>query len=381
MKHCYLILLAIVLFPIAGKTQNSYYITNNSLKVNAVIIDDGDKNNSQGCKVKTLGGKVFVYSPKEIKEYVIGNRRYISKKITINGLDKMVFLEQLLEGKNSLYYYHGGKDETYYIEKEDFLLIAVPWWDPIDRNHYKNTLKQIMFDCYNVTDQINITFFNKKSMRRLVMKYNECKSELHSTFKWGVSAGYELMKIKPTMDFSDNLFFRTDEQLNKFNYSYKGALLIGGFVDLPISQSDFAFHISPYLTKHEFSYLLMEKNHDSEMLVTLLALKLPVLFKYNIPFLPSQTFLMGGGIIAYNLKNDLNGYNTYIDNNVYSISQWPEEYIIPKLQGGFSFGGGFSVPVKDRSILIKIAYDYLYGKKERSVFQSSSISISTSIIF
>ena len=129
------------------------------------------------------------YLPGEIEGYrFIDGKYYISKEIKIDSITKkVVFLEFLIKGIASLYYYVDN-DEHYYLEKFPNGLFELTEKQRTinDGNHvyispsrFKGKLLAVLQDCPDITNEIQNTRLDHESLIKLTKDYHEkiCNSE------------------------------------------------------------------------------------------------------------------------------------------------------------------------------------------------------------
>jgi hypothetical protein len=150
------------------------------------------KNASEKCLFKqTIDGESKTYNPNEIAGYRYSNSKYyISKEINIDSINKkIVFLEFLIKGTASVYYYFDNA-EHYYIEKDPNGLIELSEKERLYHDEkkggtfivpskYKNKLTVVMQDCPGISEEIKNSRLNHKSLIKLTKDYHEkvCNSE------------------------------------------------------------------------------------------------------------------------------------------------------------------------------------------------------------
>ena len=102
-------------FPFALVGQTTYYKTDSLLVVGGFkIIDAGEKLNSQLCRIQKMN-KENDLPPTVVLEYGLSSGQvYVAKSIKIDGSEQKVFLERLVKGKITLYYYRGKGRKTYF---------------------------------------------------------------------------------------------------------------------------------------------------------------------------------------------------------------------------------------------------------------------------
>jgi hypothetical protein len=237
----------------------------------------GSESNAKKCEFKKDSkSDLEVYLPGSIAAYRIHNSKYfVSKKVLIENVDKVLFLECLISGKSTIYYIQLDSQEHYFIELDGTLyeinnkeIVKVEFYRPdqIRRsNQYKGVLRYLFKDCPPVFEKVNNADFSKKSLINLSKEYHEyiCKDEPCIIYEkkipkkhiqLGVDFSYAktklefvddkmLMSLKPVMQyqFGINSQMNLDEegawniQVAVRYYSYENEILndtkfqVGGF--------------------------------------------------------------------------------------------------------------------------------------------------------
>ncbi|MDR0893587.1 MAG: hypothetical protein LBN24_13425 [Mediterranea sp.] len=140
--------------------------------------------NAQRCAFKAEGGaREQVYAPFEIEGYRFTDdgKYYVSRYIEMKrGQRQAVFLEYLLQGIKSLYYYEApGFVNVYFIEKGDKLVkVDAPHLDSSvsialnGKDRYIPTLHYVFDDYQPLGSQIDKTKFNRQSLIKLAKNYH-----------------------------------------------------------------------------------------------------------------------------------------------------------------------------------------------------------------
>jgi hypothetical protein len=135
------------------------------------------------------------YSPGDLRAYRFDDGRYfISREIPADKGQALVFLEYLLKGKASLYYFRDGSDH-YYIEKEAGKLVELTEQEKILTDasgnefikpaQYEGKLRSLMSDCPEIYPSISQTSLNHSSLIKLGKSYHEkvCPGEACVVFE------------------------------------------------------------------------------------------------------------------------------------------------------------------------------------------------------
>jgi opacity protein-like surface antigen len=372
MRHLYIIFL-IVSLPVFSFGQNQYFSTDSLTTVGIKLIDGGDLINSRKCQVKA-GDKINEYSPYEVREFGFkGGRVYKSREIQIAGTSKRVFLEQLHTGKATLYYYRGKGIKTFFIEKDSMLFVEVPKQNTA-KEQYSQQLLNITADCPNVMAACELVRYNKKSLSKLMTRYNQCELKPFPHFSYGFLMGYEISKSIPTDD--------QNEDLKYFDYKYDGGFSVGLFLDNPILVSDFSLHTELYFSKHGYSYNHASASEDLDLIINISSLRVPFMIRYTVPKNNLRPYFNAGAMFAYNINNESALYKAFISDNVIYISKQLEESIISTNEIGFVLGGGLEYDLDyKKSVFLEIRYSKLSGLSELTKNRNSIINISSGFKF
>lgn len=109
----------------SAQTQNylpGYVITLEHDTLRGKINFKTDEQNAKVCYFRANeGNKEYVFSPAELISYrfLESGKYYVSRKVSISGAEKIVFLEYLIRGLMSVYYYKYDDRAYYFFEKED----------------------------------------------------------------------------------------------------------------------------------------------------------------------------------------------------------------------------------------------------------------------
>ncbi len=112
-----------------------YIITNSKDTLFGEIDYRGDLLMSNYCRFRKNESEVEdKFYPSDISAYrFINSKYYISKEIN----NKKVFLEFLIQGEISIYFYKDAAHETYYLKKADNPIIEIPYKEKMIYGEYK----------------------------------------------------------------------------------------------------------------------------------------------------------------------------------------------------------------------------------------------------
>jgi hypothetical protein len=348
----------IYLFPLLIYGQSNYIETDSVLTIGGIeIIDGKDWENSEVCQVK-MGGKTTRFSPLELEEYGFTDGRiYVSKNIhKTDSSTKRVFLERLVKGNITLYYYKGKTTKTFYLERDSSLLIELPKTDKGNNAvSFHETLLETTSDCQNISEATKLVSYNKKSFTKLIQRYNSCKLRPFPFLKYGLIVGYAASKIS----FAANSEFLYSSQ---FDYKYDPGITLGIFIDNPVFMSDFSINLELLFSRNGYSYNWSDENHDVDLVINTTSISLPVLIRYSYPSIKGRPFINVGGTYVNNIRNDCQEYEAVIMGNAINIKKTNEESTISSNMLGLTLGAGFQYKVTYKNYAsIELRYDKLQG--------------------
>ena len=365
--------------------QHGYYATETTSKSGVTIIDGGEILNAQVCQVKS-GDRVVRFSPNDISEYGFKDSRvYFSKEIRISDSLKRVFLERLVKGKSSLYYFRGRNYKTFYLERNDSL-VELRRYDKNLKSSFRENLEARMADLPGLSDAARIVAYRKNTLQKLIKWYNDGFVRPFPHFRFGIMAGGESTVA--------NYIYKTeavDVKILPFvNFKSDMGIVSGIFIDNPVALSNISYHSELYFSMHRYAYQTHMESvdggasevRDISFNSDISTLKLPMLLRYTYPSMKIRPFVNIGGIVAYNIKNKSSVYESgSVTGHPYVINL-KEADLIPKFPAGFALGAGMEYKLTYRSsVFLEIRYDRLYGLSPNNTLNNSEFSIITSYNF
>lgn len=370
-----LLLFIIAYLPIYTFGQSDYFTNKNSISTGIKLVKGGELMNSKFCQVED-GKNIIRYTPHEVNEFGFQDGRvYVSKDIKIADTLKRVFLERLNQGKITLYYYRAKGIKTFYIEKDNNLLVELPKQNKT-KEAFSKQLLGITNDYPNISDDCNLVSYNKTSLSKFIERYNyksnyKLKPFPHVRYGLTLGCGFtKLNNIPNTMN------------LNCIDFKYDSRFTFGIFIDHPISQSYFSLHSEINFSKYGYSYNTHKENLDIDFVANILSMEIPLLIRYTYPSDKIRPYINLGSIITLNIKNEARLYNTKIAENLIEINDLQSLTLIDKIHGGYSIGGGieYKLNIKN-SIFIEIRYNHQYGLKDSELSNLSEFRFLTGINF
>lgn len=175
--------------------QKVCIITNDNDTIYGEASLNTDRVNALECNYRdTITGATRTYRPGEIAAYrfLPNGKLYVSKSIKINDAPPVVFLECLVEGGLTLYYYRNALNTFYFLENQKNEMVEMDnkevelWADNTDKKRYggvnqkyKGVTAYMMNDWDEANDRVKRLRLNHKSMMKIVSDYNEavCTSD------------------------------------------------------------------------------------------------------------------------------------------------------------------------------------------------------------
>lgn len=372
MRNLYLIFL-FALLPILSFGQDEYFSTYSSTFAGIKLINGSDLINSRICQVKK-GEKTIEYTPYEVKEFGFKNGRvYISKEIRTADSSKRVFLERLQKGNNSLYYYKGKGIKKFFIQKDSSLFVEIPKQNTA-KEDYSEQLLNLTKDCSNVSDACKFVSYNKKSLTKLITRYNQCQLKPFPHFRYGILIGYEFLRLIPSGEHYGNLEY--------FDYKYDGGFSLSLFLDYPILASDFSFYTELLLSKHGYSYNKVVNNIDLDFVANFTSLNVPLLLKYAYPSNKIRPFINVGFNGTYLIKNKTLLYKAGINETTIEIDYTEITSVISDFQLGYVVGGGLEYKLNYKnSLFFELRYCNQYNQGVSEFLGNSTFGVLTGINF
>lgn len=372
MKYFYLIFLDLICtVNISG--QKSYIIKDSAISVGVKLIVGSEPENSKFCQAVIDNNRIR-FSPYEVSEYGFENGHiYVSKDITFpNSYHTRLFLRQLQKGETSLYCFMGRGKNVYFIEKDSNQVVPLPRRDA-DNASYKEQLSDLTKDCPNISDCAQYVSYNKKSLAGFISRYNKCDPGPFPHFRFGITVGYESVKL---------ISYLTPLDANYFDFSDDGGFNIGCFFDDPIYITDFSLNYGIQFSKHGYSENKTSEVNDLDFVTNFSALTIPVLVRYVYPSTIIRPFCAAGLVGSYNIESETHLYKSVIAGNVIKIEDSEEASLFDDFHLGLDAGIGIEVKITaSSSVLMEVEYSRQFDIYDPRSIYISGMKLSTGIIF
>lgn len=380
----YLYFLLISLGPIWLFGQSDYYEIDSLITVGVDVVDGGDMMNAKVCQIE-FGKITKQLTPYEVVSYGFKNGRvYVSKMIPTTDSVKLVFLERLVDGKTTLYYYRNEKAGTYYIEKDSSLFTELPRFDINQPDlKFNDKLSSLTSDCQNITDATKLVKYTNSGIVLLIKRYNACEQRPFPFFKFGVILGPEITKLHANRNIDD---LYSDPSLNPdftdFNFENEFGFFAGLFIDIPIFPSDFSIHTDIYINRHSYTYHVGSSQTDLDLTANIASLSCPILFRYTMPYNTFRPFFNAGFCLAYNFINKSSLFKATIKPHSIEIDNVASHSLFSDFSSGYSVGSGIEYKYNyKRSIFIELRFNKYYSLYSSGALDTSVFQILTSINF
>jgi hypothetical protein len=269
----------------------------------------------------------------------------VSKAILINGESRTVFLQRLVHGKASLYYYSSTDYSVFYLQEQDFGLVELP-----NKAGFRNILRDFMVDCEDIEHKIDLVDYKKKQLTSLVSMYNSCSSKPFPYAEFGIMAGYSINKLGLPSNYSGGI--------GQLGWSASSnTFVVGVSYNQPFFRQYYSIYTNILFTKT--SYATTEANQDSEtdILINLVTLEVPVTFRYTVPSLTYKPYFLAGGLFCYNLTNSSRIYETTIDIGEIMINKLKADPLMSDVSIGYVMGAGLRRSIAfNRTISLEARY-------------------------
>lgn len=355
-KILLLFVIGISIFPKSVIAQNDYFATDSSLFSGVSIANGGFENGKRIIRVSTAD-RIFNFTAEDIKEYGLADGTiFVSKEIDLLGKSQKVFLEKLVSGKNNLYQYLGGKKPRFFIEKENSFLTEL-----IKDNHqYKAQLRTIFNNNLYVADNIKLLKFKKKYLIKFLDHLNKNLNRPIPHTKIGLSAILNQTSLHVRADTKS-------KYLSDLMFDRNKSFGLGLYIETPIEMSNFTLKGGLNYQKSSLSGNKQKDRNETDIVVNLSTLDVPIMLKYTIPKFKWMPFFNLGGNFMHNIQNSNEIYLSERDENTITIEKMEDLKVINRSMVGFSLGSGVQYQLNYRSyISSEIRYSRFFSS-ERTV--------------
>jgi len=349
--------------------DEGYYIKNSVLYTGVWFEKDNKNERAKRVIVpKQLNHESIVFYPEDIEEYgFITGIKYVSAKLNFNGNEKNVFLEEVININDSVFFYMYSAEN-----KEDIFFI-------LDKK--KDNLRQIdansPYEIWDIFKSLNdcsevdgLEPFPRKLTRKRIFvfysAYRDCNSNLFPWFQFGPVLNMGIGKAKTN-------------ETPKYVYPLTLALSAGGFFQIPFDEC------TSLRTEILYSYFNnkgnidnMQKIESSSAQYLRHSVQMPLLVRYSFNFQPWKNVpyfelgpcfdyaFYGGKVIDGEKQKPIKGI---IDNNSMVTFQY-----------GYSIGAGLEHKISyKKSFYLGLRYNWFTGSRKDHVEKMQFIGINVAI--
>jgi hypothetical protein len=376
-----LLFTAVPILQCQAQTQPGYIITLNGDTLSGLIENNGEVHNSQICQFQGSGQSEAVeYLPGAISGYGFSEGSYYeSKTIVLDGSEQLVFVQCLVKGAASLYYYRNKDGEFYFLDKVGSEMLALTK----EKNRYIRLLKASFSDCMEIQASIDKVSLSHRSLISITCKYNDCvgKGEESVTYEQGsrIRLGFG-----PVVGFSaSRISLMGDALFESFNFETSNDPVIGVLLDVgssrlgnhlslqlgsEVSQVDF------YAYHEETNSIYTAIDYYYDVYLQGLSLKLYGGPKYSFTSGRIRPNLGGGLLLHKYFQTDF----WYVEEthivDLVTTEEWRHD-IVSNLFYGAYFQAGVDVDLTQRMILfINIKGGYAITNPQTILYQHGSSS-------
>lgn len=323
--------------------------------------------------------KIIKYTPEDLKEYGLKNGRiYVSKQIEVGHNTRKVFLERLVKGNATLYYFTNENGKTFFIETDSSSLIPVYKKDVISRKIiFKEQLDSLLKDCDSTKNAIKVASYNRQSLSRLVIMYNTCELKPLSFFKFGLSIGGVSTRVFFPSNMSYTLLTGADFD-NDYSYT------LGAFCDIPITKERFYLHTEVcYLGNKFYSNKIDEvSNSETQIFVNTSTINIPVMVRFVPSIYKHRPFFNLGPVFSQGIKDQ---YTIRYSEDVYGEDNTTDiNYIefLSKSQLGYTIGLGYQIDLTYRNVLFfEFRFSQLYPLNSNESLRKQILDLNAGFSF
>ena len=398
MKNIILVFSFFLITSISINAQSNfrpgYVITNEKDTIFGSIDFRTYKMNAQFCKFRSSDiSEEKVYYPADIYGYRFTDdgKYYVSKDIEIGNRHEKVFLEYLIQGVISLYFYPDEESDYYFFQNESGKMIPVTKqdkkgaWDEkkimiggerttgrynLEDNRYKGIVHYIFKDSESVSKKAFKMSFTQKEMIDLTKKYHadvcksgeECieftaKPDKYKKMKVSVYAGMQMQFFKV-----GNRYYDATSQLKISNIPDLSSLapMIGAQYDFSVPRWNKSISFLADVSINQFK-------DDKEIKISP---KKYSILKVNGFFLSGKVggkYVYQKGLVRPLIEGGFMINRFFVSSDFYQgfiYSSGRREYenapydILRSVMYGFYAGAGFDYRLKkDNALLFRIVYD------------------------
>ena len=308
--------------------------------------------NFNGCYLKSLGND-FHYTPAEVSEFGFSDGRvYFSRFIVIDSIERKAFLQRLVEGKSTLFYYAEGFHKYFFVSRDSNELILVKKGR---KNEFRKSFSELYDSCGIIKKNCFRADYTVGSLSLLTEQFNACKPGFIPVKQPGIKIGIFNAQLAPVK-------YSGIQYLTSIKFKNSPALLFSVYYDFPINYSRFSFHPEIGLQFNESTGSYEESGLYVDVKVTTTSVVIPVVVKYTLPGSGFSMFFSSGLTSKIYVKNN----NIFLvasgNGNSIQIEDVIKNGLMSDFDLGYSLGVGFQIPTGIRNTAeFEIRHMSFYG--------------------
>ncbi|KAA9340976.1 porin family protein [Adhaeribacter soli] len=327
----------------AQKDFRPGYIVLNSDTVKGFVKYQGDKASVEKCVFKkSLEDQEKRYFPTELNGYGFeSGKKFEALILPVNGgFQKSFFLNVLVKGKSSLYFYRDSTDFDRYYLKTDSGLKELKQdiryekmkdgrkFKTVD-NSYHKVLMEAFTTCPSILERVKKTNFKESALVGIVASFNTCttpgtsfyvRTPVKSKLSWGPFVGVNSSNLKITGDI-----YLSKADSYKSKISYHGGLFFNK--TLPKVNEKISIQVEALFTRNKYIATFAEQGNFGRMsnydiTFDISYLNFPLLVRYRAASGKYKPFLNVGIVNGFAIKNKQEevktstfGSSSYTDRN------------------------------------------------------------------
>jgi hypothetical protein len=355
-RSCLVFLFVFVFIPLLAQVdyRKGYIIKNNGDSLSGLVAYPTIKKSHLICYYKfDKGSKSEKFSPEELVAYgIFGDKRFESKRVFVEGVSTLSFLEVLVKGDLSLY----GMGYIFYYERDT--LMELP---SVKRSgtSYVGVLNLLLNECNLRADD---TKYEQRDLINLVQNYNRCLSEAGFVFKATLPWTRFNYQLLGGVTYSN---MRMENFGNiSFNPSTGAFLGAGTEISLPRLNEKIFYSIELNYYKSLFQgyrEILQPMSFRSDLVINMSLLRVPLGVRYNFFSDYNSPYIKGGAVGGFNVGSTYN-YITEIESSGSVTTTVSSGKLQTKAQIGFWMSAGYQRAVTGRyKLFIEARFEKMYG--------------------
>lgn len=302
---------------------------------------------------KEINETVKEYSPGQIHSFrfIKDGKFFVSKNAPTDDGSKILFLEFLVKGGASMYYYKDDMDHFYLetakngmveLSQRPQIVTRADGVTQYRQNIYTGKLKSIMADCPDLFPEIDKSYLSHSDMIKITKEYNDrvCTSEhcvvfeqkiKHIKFDFSIVGGVALNHFKYCSVSTDskispqigcrlsvaNLFFSNELM------TFQTGLFVQKFGSYTLNFDPEVYNIW-YKNGNLYDYIFInQNNHKVSSKLNVLVFKVPIMVNYVFSNAKLAPYIGAGIMNTFTKSNNIDFYTTN-----YSVSDHFPSYLV-----------------------------------------------------